>query len=145
MSAVERFLTPAEESAIVSAIASAERATSGEIRLHIERLCSGDPLERAKQVFELLEMHKTEQKNGVLFYLAVDDHKFAICGDQGIDAVVPADFWNSTKEMLASHFKRGSFADGLIAGIALAGEQLKKYFPFEKGDQNELTNEISKG
>ncbi len=145
MSAVESFLTPAEESAIVAAIASAERATSGEIRLHIERLCSGDPLERAKQVFELLEMHKTEQKNGVLFYLAVDDHKFAICGDQGIDAVVPADFWNSTKEMLASHFKRGAFADGLIAGIALAGEQLKKYFPFEKGDQNELSNEISKG
>ncbi|WP_298148234.1 TPM domain-containing protein [Flavobacterium sp.] len=145
MSAVESFLTSAEESAIVAAIASAERATSGEIRLHIERLCSGDPLERAKQVFELLEMHKTEQKNGVLFYLAVDDHKFAICGDRGIDAVVPADFWNSTKDLLASHFKRAEFAAGLIAGIELAGEQLKKYFPYAKDDQNELSNEISKG
>jgi uncharacterized membrane protein len=90
-------------------------------------------------------MDATELKNGVLIYLAVKDQNFVICGDKGINDVVPADFWNSTKDAMATQFKSGNFKQGLIDGITKAGEQLKKYFPYQDGDTNELSNEISKG
>jgi uncharacterized membrane protein len=145
MSKVEDFLTKEEEQAIVEAIRLAETATSGEIRVHIEKKASIAHFDRALEVFHLLKMDETELKNGVLIYVAVKDKAFVICGDKGINEVVSTDFWDSTKEIMASHFKNGNFKQGLIDGITKAGNQLKKYFPFQDGDTNELSNEISKG
>ena len=145
MSKVENFLTKEEEQEIVEAIRVAEKETSGEIRVHIEKTTSIAAFDRALEVFHLLEMNKTELKNGVLIYVAVKDKTFVICGDQGINELVPNDFWNTTKEVMADHFKNGNFKDGLIEGIIKAGNQLKKYFPYQEGDTNELSNEISKG
>jgi uncharacterized membrane protein len=145
MSKVEDFLTKQEEQEIVEAIRVAEKETSGEIRVHIEKTTAINAYDRALEVFHLLEMHKTHLKNGVLIYVAVKDHKFVICGDQGINEVVPKGFWDSTKEAMAAQFKIGNFKQGLIDGITIAGEQLQHYFPFENGDTNELSNEISKG
>ena len=141
----EVFLTSEEEQEIVAAISTAERETSGEIRVHIEKTTSKAPYDRAMEVFVELKMHETELKNGVLIYLAVADKKFVICGDKGINTVVPDDFWDTTKEAMLSHFKNGEFKQGLIDGIQKAGEQLKNYFPWQDGDTNELSNEISKG
>lgn len=145
MSKVEDFLTKEEERDIVEAIRMAEKETSGEIRVHIEKTTSIDAFDRAMEVFHLLEMDKTELKNGVLIYVAVKDKTFVICGDQGINEVVSNDFWNSTKEIMVSHFKKGDFKQGLIEGISKAGNELKLYFPYLQGDTNELSNEISKG
>lgn len=145
MSKVENFLTKEEEQAIVEAIRMAEKETSGEIRVHIEKTTSKVPFDRALEVFHLLKMDETELKNGVLIYIAVKDKTFAICGDQGINDVVPKDFWDSTKEVMASLFKIGNFKQGIIDGITKAGEQLQKYFPYNESDTNELSNEISKG
>ncbi len=145
MSKVEDFLTPAEELEIVEAIRIAEKNTSGEIRVHIERTTTMDAYERAKEVFHELKMDETALKNGVLIYLAVDDHNFVICGDKGINDVVGADFWNCTRDAMVVQFKQNNFKQGLVDGILRAGEQLKKYFPWQEGDTNELSNEISKG
>lgn len=145
MSKVEDFLTQAEEQAVVEAIRIAEKATSGEIRVHIEKTSELPAYDRALEVFHLLGMDQTQLKNGVLIYVAVKDRAFAICGDKGINDVVPNDFWESTKEIMASHFKNGDFKQGLIDGITKAGEQLKTYFPCQEDDQDELSNEISKG
>lgn len=144
MSKVEDFLTKEEEQAIVEAIRRAEKETSGEIRVHLEKTTSLAPFERAKEVFHDLKMDETELKNGVLFYVAVKDRKFVICGDKGIDDLVPKDFWNCTKEIVLNHFKNNNFQLGLTEGIERAGEQLKKYFPYQDGDTNELSNELSK-
>ena len=145
MSKLEDFLTDADERDVVEAIRLAEKETSGEIRVHLEKHCEGDPLERAKAVFEMLEMHKTKLKNGVLFYMAVNDKVFAICGDKGIDDVVADNFWNTTKDLMASQFRQGNFKQGLIDGIASAGFELQRYFPCEDDDVDELSNEISLG
>ena len=145
MSKVDNFLTTEEEQQVVEAIRMAEKETSGEIRVHIEKTTSGVAFDRALEVFHLLKMDETKLKNGVLIYLAVEDKAFVICGDKGIDEVVADDFWNTTKEVMASHFKKEQFMDGLIAGIAMAGMQLKKYFPCEDDDTDELSNEISNG
>ncbi|MBA0884603.1 TPM domain-containing protein [Flavobacterium undicola] len=145
MSKVEDFLTQEEEQEIVEAIRIAEKNTSGEIRVHIEKTTSQDTYDRAKEVFHELKMDETELKNGVLIYLAVDDHHFVICGDKGINDVVEADFWNCTRDAMVAQFKQDQFKQGLVDGILRAGEQLKKYFPWQEGDSNELSNEISKG
>lgn len=145
MSKPKEFLSKEDEQAIVAAIQEAELNTSGEIRIHIEATSKKQAFERAQDVFGELEMFKTEQRNGVLLYIAVDDHQFAICGDEGIDKVVANDFWDCTRDIMASNFKHGKFKEGIIAGILNTGEQLKQFFPYQTDDTNELSNEISKG
>jgi uncharacterized membrane protein len=144
MMTAAKFFTASQKNAIESAIAAAEKETSGEIRVHIETSCKIDVLDRAAFMFAKLEMHKTAQRNGVLFYLAVNDRKFAILGDAGINANVPKDFWNNVKDLMLNHFKEGKYTEGLVAGIALAGEKLKEHFPYNQAiDKNELPDEIS--
>ena len=144
MSKVEDFLTKEEEQQIVEAIRMAEKETSGEIRVHIEKTTSGDAFARALEVFHMLKMDNTKLQNGVLIYLAVEDHNFVICGDKGINDVVPDDFWDCTRDVMAQQFKSGNFKQGLIDGIKRAGEKLQQYFPWEDGDADELSNEISR-
>jgi uncharacterized membrane protein len=145
MSKVEDFLSKAEELEIVEAIRIAEKNTSGEIRVHIEKTTSLTPIERAKEVFFQLKMNHTKFENGVLIYVAVESRTFAIFGGKGIDAVVPENFWSGTRDIIVSHFKNANYKQGLVDGIANAGEQLKKHFPWDEDDTNELSNEISKG
>lgn len=142
---IEAFLTPSEEQEIVAAIRVAERQTSGEIRVHIESTSKIAIEERALEVFSELKMYNTEQRNGVLIYVAVDDRNFAIYGDQGINDVVKDTFWDDTINSIQTHFKNGKFKQGLIDGILKAGEQLKVYFPWDDTDKNELSDSISKG
>jgi uncharacterized membrane protein len=141
----KHLFTSSEKKQIVDAIAAAEILTSGEIRVHIEPKCRGYVLTRAATVFSKLEMHKTEKRNGVLIYLAYDDKRFAIIGDKGINEVVPADFWDATKEVMSKYFQQGQFQDGVIYGINKSASHLAKYFPHQTGDKNELSNEISEG
>ena len=141
-----KLFSPEQKAHIVAAIKEAETQTSGEIQVHIESRCKGSVLDRAAKVFEMLKLNQTKDRNGVLVYLAVEDHKFAILGDAGINSVVPANFWESTKDLMESHFRQGKFTEGLIEGIHHAGDQLKTHFPYDHlDDQNELSNEVSFG
>ena len=144
MSKTEDFLSKTEEQEIVQAIVEAEKNTSGEIRVHIEEHTEKSPLERAQEVFFELKMDETQDRNGVLFYVCVSDKKFAIIGDKGINEAVESDFWDCTKDTVIANFKEGNFKKGLVEGILRAGERLKKYFPYQSDDTNELSNEISR-
>lgn len=137
------FFSDAEKAAIIDSIHKAEKFTSGEIRVHIENQCAYELMDRAADVFASLGMHKTELKNGVLFYLSIKDRHFAILGDAGINTKVPAGFWDSIKELVVEHFKNGEYATGLSKGIEKAGLKLSEHFPYNHADVNELSNEIS--
>ena len=128
---------------IQEAIEAAEKETSGEIRICIEKRTSEDVLDRAVKYFHKLGMSQTALRNGVLIYLATEDHTFAIIGDAGINKVVPENFWDSTKDEMRKHFKEQNLTEGIITGIQRAGEQLKKYFPYKDDDRNELSNDIA--
>lgn len=141
----EDFFTKEQKDAILESIKKAELNTSGEIRVHLENKCKGEVLDRAAYLFEKLKMHKTEKRNGVLFYLAIKDKKFAILGDAGINAVTPDDFWDSIKEQMLANFKEGKFTEGLAGGIEKAGIALKEHFPYQSDDINELSDDISFG
>lgn len=144
MSRVENFLSPEDEQDIVLAILEAEKNTSGEIRVHIEAHTREDHFNRVKEVFHLLKMDNTKEENGVLIYIAVNDKAFVIYGDKGINNVVPTNFWNTTKDSIQNQFKKGNFKQGIIDGILVAGKELKTHFPWQHGDVNELSNEVSK-
>jgi uncharacterized membrane protein len=139
------FFSKEEKAQIKDAVVKAETNTSGEIRVHIDNHCKEDVMDRAAWWFAKLEMQKTEKRNGVLFYLAVKDQKFAIIGDAGINAVTPDDFWDNIKEKMLEHFTGSEFAEGLKQGILMAGDALKENFPHQDDDVNELSDEISFG
>ncbi len=139
------FFNAAQKQQITDAVKQAELNTSGEVRVHIENHCKGDVLDRASYIFDKLKMQQTELRNGVLFYLAVNDHKFGILGDAGINTKVPENFWDEIKGTILEHFKTEDFAGGLSKGIIMAGEQLKSHFPYQEDDVNELNDDISFG
>lgn len=133
-----------EKELIRQAIADAEKATSGEIRVYIEETSKDDPLDRAAYLFKKLHMHETGLRNGALIYLAMDDHKFAIIGDAGIHAVTGNDFWDHIKEEMSTYFKQGQFIEGLKRAIHMVGEALQTHFPYKEGtDKNELSDDIA--
>jgi uncharacterized membrane protein len=139
-------LTPDQQAQLMAAIRQAELETSGEIRVHLEERCPDtDPVVRAVAVFQHLGMHQTKEQNGVLFYVAYGDRKFAVVGDAGIDANVPTGFWDSTKDLMRQHLAANDLVLGLSAGIERAGAQLKQYFPRATDDTNELPDDISFG
>ncbi|MCX6191945.1 MAG: TPM domain-containing protein [Flavobacteriia bacterium] len=138
-----KIINESDKIAIQEAIQKAEELTSGEIRVHIDKNCSGEPLKRAIEVFNKLKMHETKERNGVLIYLAFNDRKLAILGDEGIDKKVANDFWDSTKEQLILDFKNNQFIPGIIKSINEVGVRLKEYFPHQVDDIDELSNEIT--
>jgi uncharacterized membrane protein len=137
------FFTPEGRKLIEEAIAGSEMETSAEIRVHIESAFKGQILDRAAKVFADLNMHKTRLRNGVLIFFSIENKQFAILGDAGINQLVPGNFWNEIKNAMEDHFRNSDFAVGLAAGVKMAGEQLKKHFPRQQDDVNELSNEVS--
>ena len=140
-----KFLTKEEEAMVVQAIQSAEHRTGGEIRVHIESKCKGQVLDRAAWLFKSLKMHETALRNGVLIYLSTSDRKFAIIGDSGINAVVPAGYWDDVRDLMIGNFSKGELVQGFVQGIEKVGEKLKEFFPYQEDDINELPDEISYG
>jgi len=141
----QRVFTPEQEAEIIAEIRKFERRTSGEMRVHVEHRLRRPPLDEAKIVFSALRMHHTQARNGVLILLAPAQRSFAIFGDVGIDAKTPANFWESTTELMRPFFAKGDFVAGIVAGIDAAGDALSTYFPWQEGDINELPDEISYG
>ncbi len=140
-----RLFTRHERHRIVAAIQRAEDETSGEIRVHVEAHCPGDATTRAREVFATLGMHRTERRNASLIYVATADRKFAVVADQGIDAVVPAGFWEEIRDTMAADFRRGRFCEGVCRGIGAIAEHLHAHFPAQPGPRNELSDGISEG
>lgn len=140
-----KFFSKQEEEYIIDAIQEAERMTSGEIRVHLERKLKGTVMETATKIFHRLNMHKTELRNGVLIFIAPRQHKFAIIGDKGINEKVPDGFWDDVRDVMQREFRKEQFVEGICDGVRLIGEKLQEHFPYQKNDQNELPDEISHG
>ncbi|XOD67838.1 MAG: TPM domain-containing protein [Flavobacteriales bacterium Tduv] len=146
MKSKKKFLSREEEQQVVQSIKQAERETSGEIRVHIRTQTEENisTLDMAQKAFSQLGIDQTKDRNGVLFYISVNQRNLTILGDKGINKSVPPEFWNEIKEKVIQKFKEQKYCQGLIEGIDTAGQALKKYFPYKKDDINELPDDISK-
>lgn len=141
-----RILSKEQEKTVMNAIKEAETNTSGEIRVHIEDRCKiGDPIKRAIEMFGELHMHETELRNGVIVYVAIKDHKLAVWGDEGIHKKVGQNFWNDVLATVQKYFSAKDYETGLSEAILMIGDKLKKYFPYQSNDVNELSDDISYG
>jgi uncharacterized membrane protein len=141
-----RLLSDADLEAIAAAVAVAERETSGEIRVHLERRLprgSTDTLARAAEVFTTLGMQRTAERNGVLIYLAVDDHRLAIIGDAGVHAHVGDAYWQRVRDAMVERLRRGEARDAVLHAVTEAGLVLRRLFPRRPDDQNELSDRVS--
>ena len=139
-------LSPEQEQRIVAAIEAAELLTSGEVRVHLNDTCKGDALKDAEKVFKRLRMDQTADRNGILFYIALESHKFAVVGDLGIHAIVGQSFWEGIRDHMVTELKEGRWLEAIELGVAEAGRALAQYFPHQGNrDQNELSNEVSRG
>ncbi len=140
---VGRLLSEQDEERVIATIRAAERRTSGEIRVHVERRCAGDAIGAARRWFHRLGMAATADHNGILFYVAVEDRRFAIVGDSGIHAKVGDAFWNALRDAMSDAFAKGDSATGLNHAIEEAGSRLAEHFPRRGDDRNELPDKIS--
>ena len=142
-SGARSLFNPADEERIVAAIRAAEKRTSGEIRVFIESKCRFvDPVDRAAEVFFGLKMEQTEDRNGVILYVAMKHHQLAIFGDEGIHKIVGTEFWNAEVQKILREFNAEHYVDGIIAIVNDIGEALVKHFPYEQEDKNELPDNI---
>lgn len=139
------FFSKEEQALLIKAIEEAEQNTSGEIRLHVENFCFGNPVDAAIKTFHRLKMQNTKERNGVLFYIAVISHKMAIVGDEGIHQKLGESFWKNLSDKLISSFKQKGHAAVLAMCIWECGNELKKIFPIKEDNKNELSNSISFG
>ena len=142
---VERVFTTADLDAIAAAVASAERGTSGEIRVHLDQHSAGDALAQARRLFRSLGMERTAQRNGVLLYLALEDRKFAVFGDEGIHAQVGPGFWDSVRDVLQRELRAGRPRGAVVLAVEEIGRVLGQYFPSRPDDRNELSDTVSTG
>lgn len=142
----KEFMSRLEHPRIVAAIGDAERKTSGEIRVLVQRgEVEGDPLEFATAKFHELGMTNTAERNAVLILVAPRARKFALVGDEGIHQKCGAQFWNGLVATMREHFKREAFTDALVEGIESVGRALGEHFPRRSDDRNELPNDIVEG
>lgn len=143
MSGARSFFSESEQQMLIQAIVEAEKATSGEIRIHLENFCWGNEVKEAKKVFAKLGMHQTKERNGVLVYIATRSRKIAIVGDEGIHRKLGDAYWQQLVAQLISKFRENRKAEALADCIKECGAQLGKFFPLSADDKNELSNEIS--
>ena len=141
----EDFLTADQQKTVVDAVRIAEKGTSGEIRIHIDGDCTGDPMKRAEEVFRQLRMYETKLRNGVLIYVACNSKVFAIIGDKGVNDAVPKNFWKDVTEVMGRDFRKGEITEGLVHAVLQAGEKLRDFFPYQTDDVNEQPDDISFG
>ncbi len=139
------LLSEADQVRVKEAISKAEARTSGEIRVHLDDTIADEVLDHAAYIFEELGMFRTRDRNGVLIYVSAADRRVAVIGDAGINARVPAGFWDDVLALLQEHFRSGRFADGLCQAVERVGEKLRADFPHERDDRDELSNDISFG
>jgi uncharacterized membrane protein len=142
----EDFLSRLDNERISGAIAAAEKTTSGEIRVYIERgKITKDPLPTAEEKFVELGMQKTIERNAILIFVAPVAQKFAVVGDEGVHAKCGVEFWQGLVETMRTHFKREEFTDALVEAIESAGNLLAQYFPRRHDDRNELPDHPVEG
>ena len=140
---LDRLISRDEQNRLLDKIARIEKRSSGEVRLHVTQRRVEDPLEAARRTFTSLGMTATKRRNGVLVFLSLPSRRFAIVGDEGIDRVTPADYWDTLRDTMAERFSASSYTDGLLAVLDGVESVLVEHFPYEKGDVDELSDEIS--
>jgi uncharacterized membrane protein len=139
----KEFVSKLEHDRIVSAIRDEEAKTSGQIRVYIQRgKLNVDPLVAAQKRFRKLGLHRTEERNAVLIFVAPRAHKFAVVGDKAIHEKCGEGYWQRVVDSMREHFRNERFSDAMVDAIRDIGRVLAEHFPQRSTSPNELPDEI---
>ncbi len=140
----KEFFTDEEKQSIIDAVRNAEQRTSGEVRVFVESRCRYvNAIDRAVEIFENLQMQKTELRNATLVYVAVKDRQLAVLGDEGIHQKVGNEYWANEVMKMINAFNRDNIAEGIRQCVLNIGEALARHFPYDRStDKNELPDDI---
>lgn len=139
------YFTTEDRERISAAVRTAETLTSGEIRVFIDDRCGEDPLDKAAFLFQKLKMGETAERNGILVYVAMQDHQLAIYGDTGIHEKLPTGYWQEVLQGMQARFRDGRIVDGLVWAVMEVGGRLAAHFPVSHHNPNELSDDITFG
>ncbi|UKB78996.1 MULTISPECIES: TPM domain-containing protein [Chryseobacterium] len=137
------FLTNQQIASLVEAIQSAEDHSTGEIRVHIDSNTENRDAKTAFDVFKKLDMDKTADRNAVLFHVNFEKKYLTIIGDIGIHEKVRQSYWDHLHDYITAEFAKGNYHKALKSAILETGLELKKHFPVEGENPNQLSNEIT--
>ncbi|MCW1964079.1 TPM domain-containing protein [Chryseobacterium viscerum] len=137
------FLTNQQIASLVEAIQSAEDHSTGEIRVHIDSNTDSRDAKTAFEVFKKLDMDKTAERNAVLFHVNFEQKYLTIIGDIGIHEKVKQSYWDHLHDYITAEFAKGYYYQALKSAILETGLELKKHFPVEGENPNQLSNEIT--
>jgi uncharacterized membrane protein len=140
---LDRLISPEEQNRLLDKIARNEKRSCGEVRIHVTGRRVKDPLEEARRTVTSLGRTATNRRNGVLVFLSLPSRSFAIVGDEEMDRITPADYWEGLRDTLAENFAAGEYCEGLLDILDRVEAVLTEHFPYEKGDVDELPDDIS--
>ena len=138
----KHLLTEMDHDRITAAIATAEKHTSGEIRVYVSHRKVRDPRHAAAHQFVKLGMDKTKHRNAVLIFIAPESQNFAILGDVAVHAKCGESFWEQVAGAMRELFRQRKFTEGIVHGIDTAGKLLAQHFPSQTADHNELSDSV---
>jgi uncharacterized membrane protein len=124
-----KFIKQLRHDTIVGAIREVEQKTSGQVRVFISHKSVADPVAAAQKKFVRLGMADSQERNGVLIFVAPRTHNFAVIGDAGVHAKCGDEFWRELAKAMTDYFRKSEFTDGVIHGVRKAGELLAEHFP----------------
>lgn len=142
---LQRKLPATADAAIARAIAEGELRHEGELRVVVEAclplgfaLSSHPVRARAVDLFAQHRVWDTEHNAGVLLYVQLAERRLEIVADRGIHAKVGPATWEALCGQMASQFKGGQFASGIIEAIEQTNRLLYESFPRRTPHRNEL-------
>jgi putative membrane protein len=87
-------------------------------------------------------MQKTDQRTGVLIFASEAEHYAEVIADEGINAKVTPEVWDSAVAALIAGIGNGRPADGFIAAIEQCSAVLSQHFPPGALNRNELPDKL---
>lgn len=124
-----RLARHVSEDQIAEAIRSAEARTTGKIAVTLAHHAGADIMADAYAAFAKLEMHRTDHRNNVLFYVAPERRTFAVIGDAAIYEALGQGFWDALAEAMSEKIRSEDLTGGMVFGIDRVGRELANRFP----------------
>ena len=121
-------MTRSERERIARAIAEAEEGTTGRIAVRVIPDATVDAFERAKAEFGRIGLHRHDDGNAALIFVAPKARRFAVIGDRALHERVGDAFWGDVVNELQPYFARGEISNGVVHAVGRLGEAFKAHF-----------------
>ena len=102
--------------------------------------------QRALAAFVEKEVFKTRERTGIMLLVSLYERRIQVIGDSGINERVAEDAWAGIVNKIRDGIRSGDLADGMVAGIEMAGDLLEQSgVEIRPDDTNELADDVIQG